>query len=66
VLERKLLKNLVITTMQFLADEASDVSHKQQLAVYLRYIDKLERPCEHFLRVVHVKATTSLSFKEVI
>jgi hypothetical protein len=32
----------------------------------LRYVDKLERPCEHFLGVVHVKDTTSLSLKKAI
>ena len=30
-----------------LADESSDVSHKEQLALCLRYVDKLGRPCEH-------------------
>jgi hypothetical protein len=32
----------------------------------LRYVDKLGRPCEHFLGVVHVRDTTSLSLKEAI
>jgi hypothetical protein len=32
----------------------------------LCYVDKLERPCEHFLGVVHVRDTTSLSLKEAI
>jgi hypothetical protein len=38
----------------------------QQLVVCLCYIDKLGRPCEYFLGVVHVRATTSLSLKEAI
>ena len=49
-----------------LADESSDVSHKEQLALCLRYVDRLGRPCEHFLGVVHVDDTTSLSLKEAI
>ena len=49
-----------------LADESSDVSHKEQLGLCLRFVDKLGRPCEHFLGVVHVGDTTSLSLKEAI
>ncbi|XP_062179392.1 uncharacterized protein LOC133884000 [Phragmites australis] len=49
-----------------LADVSSDVSHKEQLALCLRYVDRLGRPCEHFLGVVHVDDTTSLSLKEAI
>ncbi|XP_066323741.1 uncharacterized protein [Miscanthus floridulus] len=48
------------------ADESSDISHKEQLALCLRFVDKLGRPCEHFIGVVHVDDTTSLSLKEAI
>ena len=49
-----------------LADESSDVSHKEQLALCLRYVDKSGRPCERFLGIVHVSDTTSSSLKEAI
>lgn len=49
-----------------LADESSDVAHKEQLALCLRFVDKLGRPCEHFLGVVHASDTTSLSLKNAI
>ena len=49
-----------------LADESSDVSHKEQLALCLRYVDKSGRPCERFLGIVHVDDTTSSSLKEAI
>jgi hypothetical protein len=49
-----------------LADESSDISHKEQLALCLRYVDKLGRVCERFLGVVHVSDTTSLSLKVAI
>jgi hypothetical protein len=49
-----------------LADESSDMSHKEQLALCLRYVDKLGRICERFLGVVHVSDTTSLSLKVAI
>ena len=32
----------------------------------MRFVDKLGRPCEHFLGVVHVDNTTSLSLKKAI
>jgi hypothetical protein len=49
-----------------LADESSDVSHKEQLALCLRYVNSLGRPCECFLGVVHVDDTTAISLKEAI
>jgi hypothetical protein len=49
-----------------LADECSDVSHKEQLGVCLHYVDKLGRVCERFLGLVHVAGTTSLSLKSAI
>jgi hypothetical protein len=39
-----------------LADESSDVSQKEQLALCFRFADKQGRPCEHFLGVVHYYA----------
>ncbi|XP_066396302.1 uncharacterized protein [Miscanthus floridulus] len=48
------------------ADESSNISHKEQLALCLRYVDKLGRPCEHFIGVIHVDDTTSLSLKKAI
>ncbi|XP_066358501.1 uncharacterized protein [Miscanthus floridulus] len=47
-------------------DESSDISHKEQLALCLRFVDKLGSPCEHFIGVVHVDDTMSLSLKEAI
>src|SRR5688572_23216222 len=41
-------------------------SHREQLALCLHFVDKLGRPCEHFLGVVHVDNTTSLSLKKAI
>jgi hypothetical protein len=60
------LKNLGSEPYAILVDESSDISHKEQLALCLRYVDKLGRPCEHFIGVVHVDDTSSLSIKEAI
>jgi hypothetical protein len=49
-----------------LADDSSDVSHKEQLALCLRFVDKLGRPCEHFLAVVHVSDANSFSLMKAI
>ncbi|KAK9733740.1 hypothetical protein RND81_04G088900 [Saponaria officinalis] len=49
-----------------LADESSDVSYKEQLAICLRYVDKKGRIRESFLGVVKVDDTCSLSLKIAI
>jgi hypothetical protein len=49
-----------------LPDESSDMSHKEQFALCLRYVDKLGGIYERFLGVVHVSDTTPLSLKVTI
>jgi hypothetical protein len=63
---KKIIEELGDEPYAILADESSDISHKEQLALYLRYIDQLGRPCEHFIGVVHVDDTSSSSLKEAI
>jgi hypothetical protein len=63
---KKIIEDLGSEPYAILADESSDISHKEQLALCLRYVDKLGRPCEHFIGVVHVDDTSSLSLKEAI
>jgi hypothetical protein len=63
---KKIIEELGDEPFAILPDESSDISHKEQLAICLRYVDKLGRPCEHFIGVVHVDDTTSLSLKEAI
>ena len=63
---RRIVEELGDDYYAILADESSDVSHKEQLALCLRFVDKLGRPREHFLGVVHVSDTTSLSLKKAI
>ena len=57
---RHIVEELGEDYFAILADESSDVSHTEQLAVCLRYVDKLGRVCERFLGVIHVPGTTSL------
>jgi hypothetical protein len=63
---KKIIEELIDDHYVILVDEASDVSHRQQLVVCLHYVDKLGRPCEYFLGVVHIRDTTFLSLKEAI
>lgn len=49
-----------------LVDESSDVSLKEQMAVVLRYVDKLGVVKESFIGIAHVKDTSSSSLKQAI
>jgi hypothetical protein len=63
---KKIIKELGEEPFAILADESSDISHKEQLALCLCYVDALGRPCEHFIGVIHVDDTSSLSLKDAI
>lgn len=63
--ERKKLKSLLSEeSFSILAYEFSDISHKEQLSLCLCYLDALGSPCEHFIGVVHINDTSSLSLKD--
>ncbi|KAK1410977.1 hypothetical protein QVD17_37520 [Tagetes erecta] len=49
-----------------LVDESSDVSLKEQMAVVVRYVDKLGVVKESFIGIVHVTNTNSSTLKEAI
>ncbi|XP_060217352.1 uncharacterized protein LOC132644762 [Lycium barbarum] len=49
-----------------LVDESRDVSHKEQMAICLRYVDKRGFVMEAFIGLVHVKETSALSLKKAI
>jgi len=49
-----------------LVDESADVSHKEQMGVVFRFVDKRGAIKERFIGVVHVKETSSLTLKSVI
>ncbi|XP_076954773.1 uncharacterized protein LOC143629366 [Bidens hawaiensis] len=46
--------------------ESRDISKKEQMAVVLRYVDKLGFVNERFIGLVHVMETTALSLKAAI
>ena len=49
-----------------LVDESSDVSKKEQMAICLRYVDRLGYVKERFVGLVHVKDTSSMTLKTAI
>ncbi|XP_019089182.1 PREDICTED: zinc finger MYM-type protein 1-like [Camelina sativa] len=49
-----------------LVDESADISHKEQMAVVFRFVDKSGAVKERFIGVVHVKETSSASLKSAI
>ncbi|XP_006656751.1 uncharacterized protein LOC102711629 [Oryza brachyantha] len=49
-----------------LADESSDAYQQEQLALCLRFVNKIGEPVERFLGLVHVEDTMALTLKEAI
>ena len=49
-----------------LADESSDAYQREQLALCVRYVNKIGQPVERLLGFVQVEDTTSLTLKEAI
>nr|XP_009615491.1 zinc finger MYM-type protein 1-like [Nicotiana tomentosiformis] len=49
-----------------LVDESKDVSHKEQMALVLRYVNKDGELIERFLGLIHVKDTTAHALQKAI
>ncbi|KAM3359379.1 zinc finger MYM-type protein 1-like [Capsicum galapagoense] len=49
-----------------LVDESKDISHKEQMRLVLRYVDKKGEVIEQFVGVVHVSDTSARSLKKSI
>jgi hypothetical protein len=60
---KKIIEELGDEPYAILADESSGISHKEQLAICLGYVDQSGRPCEHFIGVIHVADTNSLHLR---
>ncbi|XP_077252545.1 uncharacterized protein LOC143891940 [Tasmannia lanceolata] len=61
-----IIKDLGDSLFSILVDEARDVSNKEQMAVVIRYVDKLGHVIERLLGITHVPNTTATSLKEEI
>ncbi|XP_019266659.1 PREDICTED: zinc finger MYM-type protein 1-like [Nicotiana attenuata] len=51
---------------EILVDESKDISHKQQMALVLRYVNKESEVIERFVGIVHVSNTSAMSLKKAI
>ncbi|XP_059277929.1 uncharacterized protein LOC132032174 [Lycium ferocissimum] len=49
-----------------LVDESKDISHKEQMAIVLRYVNKEGEVVERFVGIIHVSDTSTRSLKEAI
>ncbi|XP_076896292.1 uncharacterized protein LOC143549226 [Bidens hawaiensis] len=63
---KKIFEELGDDVFSILVDESRDISKKEQMAVVLRYVDKLGFVKERFIGLVHVMETTALSLKSAI
>ncbi|KAI3688137.1 hypothetical protein L1987_81845 [Smallanthus sonchifolius] len=63
---KKIFEELGDDVFSILVDESRDISKKEQIAVVLRYVDKLGFVKERFIGLVHVIDTTALSLKSAI
>ncbi|XP_059301575.1 uncharacterized protein LOC132053521 [Lycium ferocissimum] len=63
---KAIVKDLNGDYFGILVDESKDVSHKEQMALVLRYVNKEGTLIERFLSVVHVQDTTAIALKDVI
>ncbi|XP_016566646.1 zinc finger MYM-type protein 1-like [Capsicum annuum] len=51
---------------EILVDESKDISHKEQMTLVLRYVDKKGEVIERFIGVVHVSDASARSLKKSI
>ncbi|XP_016477328.2 uncharacterized protein LOC107798805 [Nicotiana tabacum] len=49
-----------------LVDESKDISHKEQMSLVKRYVNKREEVIERFLGIVHVNDTSALLLRKTI
>ncbi|XP_076897485.1 uncharacterized protein LOC143550779 [Bidens hawaiensis] len=63
---KKLCEEFKDDVFGLLADESSDVSQKEQMAIVVRYVDKRGVVKESLIGVAHVNNTSSATLKEAI
>ncbi|XP_070010412.1 uncharacterized protein [Nicotiana sylvestris] len=63
---KAIIKELNGDCFALLVDESFDVSRKEQMAIVLRYVDRMRFVVERLIDIVHVKDTCASSLKEEI
>ncbi|PKU63231.1 hypothetical protein MA16_Dca014697 [Dendrobium catenatum] len=57
------MKDIDDSYFTILVDESSDIFTKEQLAITMRYVDKLGQVIEQFIGISHVSSTNVLALK---
>ncbi|XP_015170648.1 zinc finger MYM-type protein 1-like [Solanum tuberosum] len=63
---KSILEDLDEDYFGILVDESKDVSHKEQMSLVLRYVNKEGEVIERFVGIIHVSDTSACSLKEAI
>ncbi|XP_049414605.1 uncharacterized protein LOC125877318 [Solanum stenotomum] len=63
---KSILEDLDGDYFGILVDESNDVSHKEQMTLVLRYVNKEGEVIERFVGIIHVSDTSACSLKEAI
>ncbi|XP_015087144.1 zinc finger MYM-type protein 1-like [Solanum pennellii] len=63
---KSILEDLDGDYFGILVDESKDISHKEQMTLVLRYVNKEGEVIERFVGIVHVSDTSACSLKEAI
>ena len=61
-----IIKDIRDLLFAIIVDESCDMSTKEQLAIALRYVDKLGHVNGHFLGITHVNNTSAVTLKSAI
>ncbi|XP_065630786.1 uncharacterized protein LOC136068063 [Quercus suber] len=61
-----IIKDIGDSLFAIIVDESRDMSTKEQLAIALRYVDKLGHVNERFLGITHVNNTSAVTLKSAI
>ncbi|XP_016473052.2 uncharacterized protein LOC107795005 [Nicotiana tabacum] len=63
---KAIIEDLNSDNFALLVDESCDISCKEQMAIVLRYVDRMRSVVERFIGIVHVRDTSALYLKEAI
>ncbi|XP_049385882.1 uncharacterized protein LOC125849994 [Solanum stenotomum] len=63
---KSILEDLDGDYFGMLVNESKDVSHKEQMTLVLRYVNKQGEVIERFVGIIHVSETSACSLKEAI
>ncbi|PKU86849.1 hypothetical protein MA16_Dca027802 [Dendrobium catenatum] len=61
-----IMKDIGNSYFSHIVDESHDISTKEQVAIGMRYVDKLGQVIERFIDIKHVTSTTAVTLKTTI